>query len=275
MTGRGSNRLAFIANEARQALDRVLQGEESAIGGWLAYGHALIEGRELHKGDTEFGRWLDENSLRQVVGPDGFPREINDHERAAAIWAAANPVQFEEARQRGNPRTIRGIHAKWKEIEAEREAEAQNVIEAPSEEAPQDMHPAPDAACAASYPEASEEITEAEAAPEIAKERREVAKLTAEALVDEVLGLRADLRDEKARRKKAEAEAREAKAKLKDFEGNQAESIRRLQAKVKHAESERFRTEEKFAAEKRKAYALNKEIERLRKQLEAQEIALN
>ena len=276
--GLGDNRLAALADEARQALGRVLQGEEAAIGGWLAYGMALNEGRALHPGDAEFGQWIRAHSLQQVVGADGNPREVNDLERAAAMWAAANPIEFEEARERGNPRTIRGIHAKWKEIEAEREAEALRQ-EAPADPV-SDPDPAPEPAPsddrepdATSEPEAESEAMIDEP-PEVAKDRREVAKMTPEALVDEVVGLRADLRDEKARRKKAEAEAREATAKLKDFEGDQAESIRQLQKQADNEGNAKWRAEEKFAAEKRKTYALNKEIGRLRKQLEAQEIPL-
>lgn len=133
MIARGHNekpmRLDMLADDARQGLKRVELGEENVIGGWLAYGFALNEGRALHtsedgtENDRGFGGWLEANNLRQVAGGDGSVRSIEDHERKAAMWAAANADQFEEARHRGNPRTIRGIHAKWKEIEAEREAE--------------------------------------------------------------------------------------------------------------------------------------------------------
>lgn len=41
------------------------------------------------------------------------------------MWAAGHPDQFAEARDAGNARTVRGIHAKWKEIEQERAADAQ------------------------------------------------------------------------------------------------------------------------------------------------------
>lgn len=81
--------------EGRHGLERVEQGEENTIGGWLAYGHALNEGRALFPGNREFGEWI---ALCQLDTTDR-------HERAAAMWAAANADQFEEARQRGNPRT--------------------------------------------------------------------------------------------------------------------------------------------------------------------------
>jgi len=44
------------------------------------------------------------------------------------MWAAKFSDQFGEARATGNARTVRGIHSKWKEIEAEREAAAQRLV---------------------------------------------------------------------------------------------------------------------------------------------------
>lgn len=260
MTGAmGDNRLAFVVDDARQAMGRLLQGEEFTIGAWLAYGHALIEARELLKGDAEFGRWLDENSLRQVAGPDGIPRHIEDHERAAAMWAAANPVQFEEARQRGNPRTIRGIHAKWKEIEAERAAEARKQAQ-PLDQAP------PRSSVAASESAAEPEAV-LEEAPEVSEERREVAELTTEAMIDEIIGLRADLKEEKARRKEAERARDRFKADLAELmgAGDQGEVNRRLSKKIEYLRSQMFRGDEKFAAEKRRTHALRKELDAMRK----------
>ncbi|EDM71065.1 hypothetical protein RAZWK3B_16750 [Roseobacter sp. AzwK-3b] len=100
-----SFRLDALAAEAREGLAKIEQGEEFTIGGWLAYGHALNEGRALHDGDREFGQWIEANVLRQVVGQDGHLREVNEHERKAAMWAAENADQFEEARQRGKRRS--------------------------------------------------------------------------------------------------------------------------------------------------------------------------
>lgn len=112
-------RLGILASDAQLALDRVAKGEGDAIEGWIAYGAALNEGRALFHPDDDkgFGQWMSENVHRQLVGV-----EPNDHERAAAMWAAAYPEQFGEARAAGNARTVRGIHAKWNEINAERAA---------------------------------------------------------------------------------------------------------------------------------------------------------
>ena len=108
--------------------------------------------------------------------------------------------------------------------------------------------------------------------PAIAKARRELARLTREGLEDEVIGLRAALADERAKRKAITAERDDLKAKLRDLTADDKdEVIRRLQAQVKHAQGERFRAEEKFAAEKRKTYALGKRVG----ELEHMEIPLN
>lgn len=109
-------RLAALAGDAQIALDRVACGEAEAIEGWLAYGAALNEGRALFAKDADFGKWIAEFMTdRLSVIP-------NDHERAAAMWAAANADQFSEARSNSKARTLRGWHDQWKKIEAESEA---------------------------------------------------------------------------------------------------------------------------------------------------------
>ena len=110
-------RLGLLADDAQKALARVASGEADTIAGWLAYGAALNEGRALFPSDEQFGQWVSENVS------DNLSVTPNDHDRAAAMWAAGNPEQFEEAKAAGNARTVRGIHAKWKEILAKREAE--------------------------------------------------------------------------------------------------------------------------------------------------------
>lgn len=111
-------RLGLLAEDARKGLGRVASGEADAIEGWLIYGAALNEGRAFFPGDAEFGQWVRSSNLEEGVHPA---------EQSAAMWAAANPEQFEEARAAGNARTVRGIHSKWKEIEAEREREAARI----------------------------------------------------------------------------------------------------------------------------------------------------
>ena len=87
------------------ALARVASGEADTIAGWLAYGHALNEGRDIFpKGDNErFSEWVSKSQL--AIWADGSP--IGMDERAAAMWAAGNPEQFQEAKAAGNARTVR------------------------------------------------------------------------------------------------------------------------------------------------------------------------
>lgn len=90
------------------------------------------------------------------------------------------------------------------------------------------------------------------------------AKLTEEALLDTANGLRADLEDERARRKKAEAEAKALKSKVADLTASDTgKTIARLSKTIEHKSSELFREGEKLVAEKRKNYALNKRVEEL------------
>jgi len=111
-------RLGLLAEDAKRGLEVVKHGEGKTVEGWLAYGAALNEGRTLFPSNEQFGQWVVENGLCQLGTND-----INRHDRSAAMWAAANPEEFETAKASSNARTVRGIHAKWKEIVAEREAE--------------------------------------------------------------------------------------------------------------------------------------------------------
>jgi len=104
--GHNSNALEDIATRARLALEQVDAGEKMTMEGWLQYGAALNEGREMFSSDEKFGQWVRASQL-ETHGRD---------DRAAAMWAAANPEEFEAIKE-ANPRvrTVRGLHAKWKE----------------------------------------------------------------------------------------------------------------------------------------------------------------
>ena len=106
-------RLGLLAEDALSALKRVASGETDTIEGWLAYGAALNEGRGLFAGDREFGQWLSSSNLDKHIHPG---------DQQAAMWAAANQDDFDTARAAGNARTVRGIHDKWKQLDAERKA---------------------------------------------------------------------------------------------------------------------------------------------------------
>jgi ParB family chromosome partitioning protein len=108
-----------------------------------------------------------------------------------------------------------------------------------------------------------------------AAERRKLGKLTREALEDEVLGLRADLAEAKAKRRAAEAEADRLKQALADLTADdKSEVIRRQQREIKHLQSEMFRANEKARVAIVSARKAQDEAKGLRKQIENQTVIL-
>jgi hypothetical protein len=99
-----------LAEDARFGLRKVRSGEDKALEGWLIYGEALNRERLLFhpEDDKGFGRWV----LLSQVGTE----EIKRDDRSAAMWAAGYPEAYHSTRK-ANPlvRTVRGLHAKWKE----------------------------------------------------------------------------------------------------------------------------------------------------------------
>lgn len=193
MSMRGHNeipvRLGMLADDAKRALTQVEQGEAGAVEGWLAYGVALNEGRSLFPGDREFGQW--------VAGECSSNLEVHPAEQSAAMWAAANVDQFEEARAAGKARTVRGIHEKWKQIEFEREKagrEAEQKAEVARLRAEQE------AAAAAARQEAEEHAkAEAEARDAAERAQSDHAKAAAEAQAEEAAAAKTEaLKDAQA-----------------------------------------------------------------------------
>lgn len=106
-------------------------------------------------------------------------------------------------------------------------------------------------------------------------DRKAVARLTPEAMVDEILGLKAELAEERARRKAVEAERDNLKGIIRAFEGE--DMGRSLGNALRLVDTTKGRMAEYQAkAAKAERYAKHLEAERdaLKKQLEAQEIAL-
>ena len=94
-----------IVEDALRGLGLVSDGEKTAIQGWIIYGAALNKGRELFPSDEQFGEWVCNKLLHTIDRPD----------RAAAMWAAGYPEQFEQMREKyPKVRTVRGWHDKWK-----------------------------------------------------------------------------------------------------------------------------------------------------------------
>lgn len=100
--------------------------------------------------------------------------------------------------------------------------------------------------------------------PTTAKLRREIGKLTTDAMIDEIIGLRADLVDAKAKVRAQKDEITGLKARLADFTSDDKDGvIRALQAKLKNADSEKWRAAEDLRKAMSKNYALNKRVEEL------------
>ncbi|MCJ8138584.1 hypothetical protein [Falsirhodobacter halotolerans] len=132
---------------------------------------------------------------------------------------------------------------------------------------PQDV-PAPAVPLAPPPPPADQEPVD----PETAKVRRELAKLTPDAVVDEVIGLRATLAEVRAKAAKQKVELDAAKAQLADHRADDKdEVITRLTASLKNAENAKWREAEKAAAALRQVHALQKRVA----ELENMGIALN
>lgn len=92
-------------------------------------------------------------------------------------------------------------------------------------------------------------------------ERRKLAKLTPDALIDEVIGLRADLAEAKAEAAKLKTERDALKAQVSQLSAaDSASVIRQLQIQVKNAENAKWREGEKTADAMRKVYALEKKL---------------
>lgn len=107
--------------------------------------------------------------------------------------------------------------------------------------------------------------------PEVAKLRRELAKLTPDALMDEVIGLRADLSDEKAKRRALKAENDELKDKLREATADDlGAAVGRLQRRLDQAN---FARDEALKAVKREEYK-RRQAEKRVAELEGMGIAL-
>jgi len=101
---------SHIIRKAQDGLAKIGQGDELAEEGWLQYGEALNEGREMFPSDEQFGRWVNANLA-----------DTHPHDRLAAMWAAKDLDRYQRVKEKYYPKvkTIRGLHAKWKKEQTE------------------------------------------------------------------------------------------------------------------------------------------------------------
>lgn len=111
-----------ITLKARKGLEMVSSGEYDAIQGWIEYGHALIEGRRTRPSNELYGKWIRDEGLDQLEvrlrnGKTKI-RFIDNKTRAASIWAAGYPDQFNEAYALvPDTESIRSIHDRWQAMQ--------------------------------------------------------------------------------------------------------------------------------------------------------------
>lgn len=105
--------------EAIQTLVENQEDEREAI--LLVLGKQLLEGRGLHEGDREFGKWCNLNfpNLRE---------HINKDDQTAILWAAEFPEQHQEMLDKHpRVRTTRGLYDKWKAQKKAKGASSENT----------------------------------------------------------------------------------------------------------------------------------------------------
>jgi hypothetical protein len=121
----GAGHNSGIVARARAGLEKVALGEGNVEEGWLEYGAALNEGREMFprggQGDKDFGAW---KVASQLAGPTW-------DDAAAAMWAAEDLNRYFAVKEEfPKVKTVRGLHAKFKAKERrEKEAKAKKLVE--------------------------------------------------------------------------------------------------------------------------------------------------
>lgn len=120
--------------------------------------------------------------------------------------------------------------------------------------------------------EAHETSTAPEEDRAIAKARRELGRLTPEALVDEVIGLRATLADERAKRRAADAKIGELKEQIAVFEADHEMGAKLGAAlgEIRKANGRLKETQVQLARETRRANAFEAANKKLRAEIENQ-----
>jgi hypothetical protein len=115
------------------------------------------------------------------------------------------------------------------------------------------------------------EVSDAEA-----RLRRELAKLTPEALIDEVVGLRAQLADEREKRRRAEAERDELRDQIAALtaEGDLGRKLGAALDAERRARGRLAEVQAQLARETRRSNGLERKVKELEVQLARQEITL-
>lgn len=243
------------------------------VGDWLRFGERR---HGVTYADAAELTGYKEQSLRTAVWLSGqFDVSMrinkltwNHHRHAASLPPTKRADALQRAADEGlSTRAFKALVSDMKQADAP----APKTDVQPNQPAPKPPQTGPEASTATEVAPAPE----AAQLPEPIPDPYGYAKLTKWAVLDLANGLRADLDEKKAKLKKVERDNRYLKERLKEHTSDKDESIRRQALKLKHYEREMYQANKKFDAEKKKNYAMNKEIKELKRQLAAQEIPLN
>lgn len=204
--------------------------------------------------DEEWGLWSDREIARRCAVSPSFVGGL----RGASVHGG----------QIAEPRKVERNGTVYQQNTANIGAASKVDQETPSQQAQAEVSGnRPDLPAASKV----DQKTAASAAPssaedaEIAKVKRELAKMTAEGVAGLVMELREALSEAKADRVKLKAEVAKLKDTLKQFDGDKDQAIKNLSRTIEHKNSEMFRANEKAQAALRANYALKKRIEELEK----------
>lgn len=121
-----------IVAEALRGLKSVSEGEAQTIAGWLIYGAALNDGRKKFPEDDDynFGKWKRANVYSNLE--ESFT--LHPADEAAAMWAAENTdLMYKIMEDHPRIKTVRGAHAKHKDIVAAEDKEDETEDDTPED----------------------------------------------------------------------------------------------------------------------------------------------
>lgn len=205
--------------------------------------------------DAEWGKWSDREIARQCRVHHSTVSKM----RAEVTGEIASDSKRTYTTKHGTTATMDTAGIGDKPLLAGPSAPPETDGPTPEPDAPEASDPAP--------PEPPED-------PATAKLRREYASLTDQAREDDWIGFRLEIAELQATIEQQKTKIAMMEGVVSDHTGDSAEVIRKLNVKIKNMESTNFRLTEDLAAAKRKNYAMGKEIEKLRRSLESQEIEL-
>lgn len=209
--------------------------------------------------DDEWAAWSDREIARRVRVHHSTVAKYRAELMGVTGYLASEPRTY--TTKHGTEATMRpaqtGAKSKPDQEQVTTSAPQENIAQTPVE------------------PDQGTAQTPADQEPEPTPDPYGYAKLTEVALLDLANGLRADLDDEKAKRKAAQAEVKSLKAQLRDFIGDDKdEVIRRLQNEVKNAGNAKWKALEDRDAYHRQLHAVKKERDAALKSLAAQEVPI-